>query len=89
MKKWIWILLAVGLTACNGFSTNSSGGVPTNDNQPIQFADGGTMTQAANALEDLGPAPEWENEVWLNTEHPLPLAGLRGQVVLLDMWTFG
>lgn len=40
-------------------------------------------------LPNLGPAPELENEVWLNTEDPLRLAGLRGKVVLLDMWTFG
>jgi hypothetical protein len=40
-------------------------------------------------LPDLGPAPELVNEVWLNTERPLRLAGLRGQVVLLDFWTFG
>jgi cell division septation protein DedD len=39
-------------------------------------------------LENLGPAPELNNEVWLNSE-PLKLADLRGQVVLLDMWTFG
>ena len=40
-------------------------------------------------LEDYGTAPELTNEVWLNTAGPLRLADLRGQVVLLDMWTFG
>lgn len=35
-----------------------------------------------------GAAPELRNEQWLNSE-PLRLAGLRGKVVLLDMWTFG
>ena len=40
-------------------------------------------------LDDLGPAPELTNEVWLNTETPLRLADLAGKVVLLDMWTFG
>jgi thiol-disulfide isomerase/thioredoxin len=40
-------------------------------------------------LPDLGPAPELENQVWLNTDNPLKLADLRGNVVLLDMWTFG
>jgi hypothetical protein len=40
-------------------------------------------------LENFGPAPELANEVWLNTDQPLRLADLRGQVVLLDMWTFG
>ena len=40
-------------------------------------------------LPNLGPAPELQNEKWLNTNGPLRLADLRGSVVLLDMWTFG
>ena len=40
-------------------------------------------------LQSLGPAPELENEVWINTDEPLRLADLRGQVVLIDMWTYG
>lgn len=39
-------------------------------------------------LRDLGAAPEIQNTVWLNTPTPLKLADLRGQVVLLNMWTF-
>jgi hypothetical protein len=40
-------------------------------------------------LRDRGPAPELLNDVWLNTEFPLRIAGLRGSVILLDFWTFG
>ena len=40
-------------------------------------------------LQSLGPAPELENEVWINTDDPLRLADLQGKVVLLEMWTFG
>lgn len=40
-------------------------------------------------LQSLVAAPELENEVWINTGGPLRLADLRGQVVLVDMWTFG
>ncbi len=39
-------------------------------------------------LPDLGPAPELENQVWLNTDHPLHIRDLRGEVILLEMWTF-
>ena len=40
-------------------------------------------------LDNFGPAPELDNQVWLNTEGTLRLEELRGQVVLLEMWTFG
>ena len=43
----------------------------------------------AAVLADFGPAPELHNETWLNSAAPLRLAELRGQVVLLEMWTFG
>ena len=41
------------------------------------------------SLDNLGPAPELDNTIWLNTDTPLRLSELRGKVVLLDMWTFG
>jgi thiol-disulfide isomerase/thioredoxin len=41
------------------------------------------------SLPDLGPAPELTNDTWLNVDSPLRLADLRGQVVIVEMWTFG
>ena len=40
-------------------------------------------------LPVLGNAPELHDGAWLNSASPLSLAGLRGKVVLLEMWTFG
>ena len=52
--------------------------------QPLDISFSKTIS-----LPDLGPAPELDNEIWLNAETPLRLADLRGKVVLLEMWTFG
>ncbi len=40
-------------------------------------------------LPILATAPELHEGIWLNTTTPLKLATLRGNVVLLEMWTFG
>ncbi|MCA9916916.1 MAG: hypothetical protein KC445_03145 [Anaerolineales bacterium] len=40
-------------------------------------------------LPDLGEAPEFRNDVWLNSDAPVTLADQRGKVVLLEFWTFG
>lgn len=45
-------------------------------------------TKPAGGLPDFGPAPELTGiERWLNSP-PLTLAQLRGQVVLIDFWTY-
>jgi hypothetical protein len=45
-------------------------------------------TKVVADLPNLGPAPEWSNDTWINSD-PLTLADLRGKVVLLEFWTFG
>ncbi len=67
-------LLLLFLTGCAAMTRTSTSSLPTPSTQP--------------ALRDLGPAPELTNTTWLNTTSPLRLANLRGQVVLLEMWTF-
>lgn len=78
------LLCAAGallLTACVMPATTAS----TTQSEAAAPAAAGTPA----ALPDLGPAPELQNEVFLNTDgQQLRLAQLRGQVVLLDMWTY-
>ncbi len=47
-----------------------------------------TETRMKADLPDLGLAPEFKNDTWLNTDAPIRLAALRGKVVLLEFWTF-
>ncbi len=88
------ILICVGITACNtavvpvpsqpeittkpttAFATEPAASTSIPVETPIQ-------------LPVLGPAPELQNDVWINTETPLRLADLQGKVVLLEFWTFG
>ncbi|MFZ5856485.1 MAG: hypothetical protein ACOYZ6_06615 [Chloroflexota bacterium] len=72
--KSLLILLALGLTACAAATTAP---------EPKPAA------METSSLPDLGLAPEFVNDVWLNTDQPLRLADLRGKVVIVDMWTFG
>lgn len=46
------------------------------------------QTQEESDLPNLYVAPELHEGNWLNSEIPLQLSNLRGQVVLLEMWTF-
>ena len=73
--KRLLIFLLLGLTACSAAASTSDP----------------TLAPAIekSSLPDLGPAPEFVNKVWLNTDSPLRLADLRGKVMLVDMWTFG
>ncbi len=86
MIRALWqattLLLCVGLAACG--AAGGSPMTPTESDPPSA-----QPTPVPVALKDLGPAPELDNQVWLNTDQPLRLEGLRGKVVLLDMWTFG
>jgi hypothetical protein len=59
------------------------------ENFPMSDGESTQKEEELPKLDDLGLAPELNNEIWLNSETPLRLADLRGKVVLLDMWTFG
>ncbi|MGH7547602.1 MAG: redoxin family protein [Gemmatimonadales bacterium] len=65
---------ACGLVASLGTATNASLRRPVAPRPAVPS--GGT------------PAPELTNTSWLNADHPLRLAELRGRVVLLNFWVF-
>lgn len=47
------------------------------------------LTLCTIAMAGVGmPAPEINNEVWLNSE-PLHLADLKRKVIMVEFWTFG
>lgn len=77
----VWLLASLMLAAC---------AIPYSAYLTEQETDDPAPTRATHPLlQDLGQAPELQNEVWLNVDGPLRLADLEGKVVLLDMWTFG
>jgi len=84
VKRWFYTLLVFPLVACTLISDSGTPG-----NTPTPKTEAARSAKTDRTLPDLGPAPVWHNEIWLNTQQPLPLVNLRGQVVLLEMWTFG
>ena len=99
---WRFLLLVIFflLVGCagstDGFTFDSQGRqnpepsttqeIPPDSTTPFQSV---LEIEAMPELPNLGSAPELSNDVWLNTDRPLRLADLQGQVVLLEMWTFG
>jgi hypothetical protein len=89
MKYFILVLVALVIAGCSNSSINQPQQSSQTESQTDQTTESMTKPQPSVELSDVGEAPELTNEVWLNTDQPLRLANLRGQVVLLDMWTFG
>lgn len=91
IRQFSWfivILFLAGCAAVGSGSLSQSGPASSIAGQNSTDGGGAQLTQQV-ALYDYGPAPELSNDVWLNTDQPLRLAGLRGKVVLIDMWTYG
>lgn len=98
MLRRIWIAATMFLAACSATAapqaSDHAGAEGIAPPEPAEASPSDIVTPVETSivradLEDYGPAPELENEVWLNTNEPLRLENLRGKVVLLDMWTFG
>jgi hypothetical protein len=89
MWRWILLVFVLLLVGCSSGIVQELEEEPqaqvTDDDPPVDTVQTGSMP----TLTNLGQAPELTNDVWLNSAEPLRLAGLRGKVVLLEMWTFG
>ena len=89
------IVLGLLLAACAGpvserVATPPDTAVPPPADNSAQTEEVVTPTEVPMVnLPDLGPAAEFRNETWLNTDEPVTLASLQGKVVLLEFWTFG
>ena len=88
MKASLMILsvAALILAACSPLS--AAGAMNTMQTPSTASGSSTAPPTAAAHYPDMGLAPELTNQVWINSPQPLRLAGLRGKVVLLDMWTF-
>ena len=103
MKKWLTTLLVFLLVGCSSpiesqpepqpqpedQIQSEPQAEPEEQTQPEPQSEPEEQTDSSLVSNFYGPAPELENEIWLNTETPLRLEDLRGKVVLIEMWTFG
>ncbi len=80
--RWYWLLMVLLLGAC------APAGAGEQSTEPVEQE---TAAQTSEPIElpNLGEAPPIQGEVWLNVDEPLEWQELRGQVVLVEMWTFG
>ena len=92
MKRWVYEVYAYGICALflAGCASSPTGTDkrPSGSLQSQTDQDNPAPVNAAGELPDLGPAPELENEVWLNSDQPLRLKDLHGKVVLLEFWGY-
>lgn len=95
MAVFLFLMVAACTSADATNSPNSGKSDPVTS-PPTEFSDPDPSPHIEEPdlsadlhLENYGLAPELTNQIWLNTDQPLHLENLRGQVVLLDMWTFG
>lgn len=87
MKRILFSFLFLLLSAC---AASGSTPLPEDPDPSSSSPPPATATPSPQpTLINYGKAPELKNAVWLNTDQPLRLEGLRGKVVLLEMWTFG
>ena len=84
IKRSLLLLIVLVTTACAGATAPDRPATSDGVETAIPPAEPTT-----SPLPFLAPAPDWNNDVWINTDSPLRLADVQGKVVLLEFWTFG
>ena len=79
MRRFVWFLLPIALVGLVMFFRANA--APTQEKAA-------PMPINSLVATNYGPAPELNNTTWINSDKPLKLAELRGNVVLLEFWTF-
>ena len=82
----VFLLLLLLIVACVAPAGGEAGGVEIIASGTIEPPTRGAIVVD---LPDMGEAPEFKNDVWINSDGPVTLASQRGKVVLLEFWTFG
>lgn len=87
MGTAVFLLPCLIIVACTAPAAEESSG-------PVVLIASGTIEPPTRGaivvdLPDMGEAPEFQNDVWINSDGPVTLADQRGKVVLLEFWTFG
>ena len=93
-KRFLWtavsFFLITLLAACSVAESEPAVGEPEVEEEiVVEPTDTPKPEVVIRSLANMGPAPEIENEIWLNTDAPIPLSSVEGKVVLLEFWTFG
>jgi hypothetical protein len=84
----VFLILTLVVAACTAPSVEEAGSAEV---AVIASSTEATPTRGDIVVDlpDMGEAPEFQNEIWLNSDGPVTLAAQRGKVVLLEFWTFG
>lgn len=93
VRLWVIIallvLIAATLTGCDVFNQMMTAGLSSGENETTTST--GTVDGQGvyvSGLPNRGAAPQIRSNTWLNADRPLRLESLRGQVVLVEFWTY-
>ncbi len=82
MKRWLGLSLGLFLVGCSAAGIGAGNEIPSAGEEAVS-------QPLTETLPNFGQAPELVTDTWINSNTPYRLADLKGQVVLIEMWTLG